>query len=241
MWPPESFESGRDAPVDIAGELALGVLDPETHAAVKAQLATDEALAEAYEAWSLRLAPLALAATPAAPSQDLWPQIRARLSSNDNRAAPLRNSRGWRAIAAGLAVICVGLALTLAAQHLQPAASNGRIDQVAVLVSPDGATRSVAGLDAARTRVRLANGALRAPRGRDLELWLIVGTRAPAPLGVIRARPEGSQAQEFRLPRSSAWPSSTPLTLAVSVEPLGGSPTGKPTGPIIAAGRLAAI
>lgn len=66
------------------------------------------------------------------------------------------------------------------------------------------------------------------------ELWLIPAEGgAPlsvAVLGVLAARIEVPQALRARL-RPGA-------TLAVSVEPRGGSPTGQPTGPVIASGKL---
>jgi anti-sigma-K factor RskA len=61
-----------------------------------------------------------------------------------------------------------------------------------------------------------------------LELWaLAAGAKAPAPLGVIP--PAGKT-----VPPGVA----EGTTLLVSLEPKGGSPTGKPTGPVLYAGTL---
>jgi anti-sigma-K factor RskA len=74
-----------------------------------------------------------------------------------------------------------------------------------------------------------------AQAGKDYELWL-VSARYPAPqsLGVIG---EG----EFTVRRNLARYDSPTLkdaTFAVSVEPTGGSPTGKPSGPPVFTGKL---
>jgi anti-sigma-K factor RskA len=61
------------------------------------------------------------------------------------------------------------------------------------------------------------------------ELWIIVGNDPPVSLGVIPASGE-----TISLPGAAVG-----AVLAVTLEPPGGSPTGKPTGPIIAKGALA--
>ena len=72
---------------------------------------------------------------------------------------------------------------------------------------------------------------------RDLELWAIAPGGKPISLGLIPVAGKGriqlSQAQQALL--------ATPLTLAVSLEPRGGSPTGQPTGPVLYQGQLASL
>ena len=70
---------------------------------------------------------------------------------------------------------------------------------------------------------------------RALELWAIAPGGKPISLGLVPTSGKGriqlSQAQQALL--------SAPLTLAVSLEPQGGSPTGQPTGPVLYQGALA--
>ena len=66
--------------------------------------------------------------------------------------------------------------------------------------------------------------------GRAFEMWLIVGEGPPRSLGVFDPR-----AGRVTLPDV---PGDVVPTLAISVEPPGGSPTGLPTGPVIFTGRL---
>ena len=72
---------------------------------------------------------------------------------------------------------------------------------------------------------------------RDLELWAIPNGGKPISLGLLPASGKGriqlSTAQQALLIK--------PLTLAVSLEPRGGSPTGQPTGPVLYQGQLASI
>ena len=70
------------------------------------------------------------------------------------------------------------------------------------------------------------------------ELWLIPADGKPRSLGLLQRRPRRHRRHPARtlrhLPTSDA-------VLAVSLEPQGGSPTGAPTGPVIAAGKLTAL
>ncbi|WP_248749423.1 anti-sigma factor [Pseudomonas sp. MWU15-20650] len=72
---------------------------------------------------------------------------------------------------------------------------------------------------------------------RALELWAIPTGGKPVSLGLLPTTGKGrislSKAQQTLL--------NTPLTLAVSLEPQGGSPTGQPTGPVLYQGQLASL
>lgn len=72
---------------------------------------------------------------------------------------------------------------------------------------------------------------------RDLELWAIPAGGKPISLGVVPSAGKGriqlSEAQQALL--------TAPLTLAVTLEPRGGSPTGQPTGPVLYQGQLASL
>lgn len=72
---------------------------------------------------------------------------------------------------------------------------------------------------------------------RSLELWAIPADGKPISLGVIPAGGKGkvelNEAQKVLIGK--------PVALAVTLEPKGGSPTGKPTGPVLYQGALAAL
>jgi len=66
------------------------------------------------------------------------------------------------------------------------------------------------------------------------ELWLIPADGKPRPLGILRA----DRAVTITIPPALVPHATSNAVLAVSLEPQGGSPTGQPTGPVIATGKL---
>jgi anti-sigma-K factor RskA len=72
---------------------------------------------------------------------------------------------------------------------------------------------------------------------RAMELWLIPAGDKPHSLGLIApGRPV-----RIEVPRDLVDRIGANSALAVSLEPPGGSPTGQPTGPVIASGRLTSL
>src|SRR3546814_7580452 len=67
--------------------------------------------------------------------------------------------------------------------------------------------------------------------GHSLELWLIAQDRKPESLGLLK--PQASTL--ITLNKTRLAPE---VTLAVSLEPTGGSPTGQPTGAVLYAGEI---
>ena len=203
--------SGREEDDALAAEYVLGVPDLSERLAVEARIKADPAFAALVEGWVQRLSPLNEEFAEA-PAPDLLPKIEARLFP----AAPRRARGGfWR----WLAGMAVAASLVVAA--------------IATLTPPQPVL--VATLATADARlsyeVRSFGDSLRVTRvagvpaveGQVHELWLIAPGAAPVSLGLLEDRP-----LTVRYPAPPAgW------TLAVSVEPAGGSPTGAPTGPVI--------
>ncbi|MGV3650238.1 MAG: anti-sigma factor [Devosia sp.] len=230
-------ESDRDSV--LAAEYALGLLSPADRAAFAARLADEPGLAAMLAGWQARFASLDDEFEPVQPPAAGFARIEARLFE----PAPARKAGWWdslalwRGLAAGafaVAVITTSLAL------MRPAPADPTVlatQLVAALRAQEGSgVEFVAFYDAASATVRLAPLSGAAVPQRDYELWLIAGSAAPVSMGVIPVA-------------RSAVPVSEPLrgeldagaTLAVSLEPEGGSPTGSPTGPIVALGPAIAI
>lgn len=72
-------------------------------------------------------------------------------------------------------------------------------------------------------------------QARDLELWAIAPGGKPVSLGLVPVSGKG----RIQLSKEQQALLTSPLTLAVSLEPHGGSPTGQPTGPVLYQGALA--
>jgi anti-sigma-K factor RskA len=73
-----------------------------------------------------------------------------------------------------------------------------------------------------------------APAGKSAQLWMIGGDGVPKPMGLLAS----TGPSKMVLPADKRAKLSEGVTLAVSVEPVGGSPTGLPTGPVVASGKL---
>ena len=89
--------------------------------------------------------------------------------------------------------------------------------------------------DPAASTVRLP-GPMPIPAGHSAQLWAIVDGGKPVPLGVFRIVGTNVVADA----RSNAMMKAGTM-LAISLEPVGGSPTGKPTGPVVASGKLTSV
>jgi anti-sigma-K factor RskA len=215
----------------LAAEYVLGTLPEDERRAARDRIEVDGAFAARVRAWELRLAPLnADYAEASAP--DLLPAIEERLFGG---AAPARAARpvprrrwfdlGWRggALAAAAAAVIVFLAVAL--WPPSPAPVVLRAD----LAAEDADLRFAARWDAAAGRLELTRvSGTAAPEGQDYELWLIDEAGVPRSLGLLRD--PVTQVAAVLAPG---------LTLAVSLEPEGGSPEPVPTGPVLAAAALA--
>ncbi len=213
----------------------LGLLPPNQARALEALALSDAAVAASVTAWEDRLAPLADLVPPLPPPPALWRRL-ALAAGLDDATSPGRGaSRAlwrslglWRTAAAGAAAIAAGLAVLLYAQPARRAEPllaaltpfNAPGATFLVRVGPDGMATVVAVTDAS------------VPQGRSLQLWAVrAGADAPVSLGLL---PGSGRA---RLP----IPPAPGTQLLISQEPLGGSPTNLPTGPVVYSGLLTAL
>lgn len=102
---------------------------------------------------------------------------------------------------------------------------------VAEIAGEDDGLRVLVAYDPGQGGLRVERTAGTVPPDRVLELWAIGGDGVPVSLGILPdaglvALPEPIRAQIAG------------LTLAISEEPTGGSPTGAPTGPVRATGQV---
>jgi anti-sigma-K factor RskA len=209
--------SPLDADDALAAEYVLGVLSLADRSAVEARLKNDSAFVARVAAWENRLAPLNddYAEVPA---PDLLPRIEARLFPV--AAKPARRPLfGWLSGAATAAAIAIGAVVMFTPPSPPPV--------VATLGEADASLRFEARFDGQALTVTRVAGTP-APEGQVQQLWIIAPDAAPVSLGLL----EGETIAVPYPEAPAGW------TLAVSVEPAGGSPTGAPTGPVVAAGVI---
>ena len=157
-----------------------------------------------------------------APPPRVWAQIETAIGSR--AARPTRGTGIWPALAAGLAA----LAVLFGGLYLQ----SPRIDQAQyVAVIADQATGPIWLLQAFTEELRVSTITERPePPGNSYELWMLPdGGAAPVSLGLI----PGTGNAALPLDAQALAVLAQTSTLAVSLEPAGGSPTGAPTGPVI--------
>jgi len=214
----------------LAAEFALGVLAEDERAAAARRVARERAFADLVAQWERRLAPWAAEIAEATPHAQVWERIVAQLPS---QAAPRprlwQNLAFWRpfALASGaLAAACIGALIYL-----------GSLSHEALLVAElngNGKHALVATIDPRRSTVLAVPANLAVTGDRVPELWLIVPGKDPRALGVIDAQ----KPMALPIPAHLMADATTEAALAISLEPPGGSPTGQPTGPVIAVGPL---
>ena len=222
----------------LAGEYVLGTLDAAERTAVAARRQREPALEAAIAGWEARLAPLLDEIAPVAPPDDLLDGIMHRIDGeaggNIETMALRRRLRIWRSAALGAGAVAAGLALFLATNILAP--SRPAQNFVAVLQHGAASPAFIVSVDIARRSLTIRQVAAAPQTNRSYQLWLVNDNlHAPRSLGVVQNAAftvESSQLSD--LPRQTVRDS----TFAVTLEPLGGSPSGLPTGPILYSGTL---
>lgn len=235
----------------LAAELALGLLDGAEHTAARARVLADPAFAAETAWWRDRLGGLAGLWIPAEPPAGLLQQIEAALDGTPG-AAPLAAGPGrWRwfgggavagALAAGLAALLLMPGTEVVERRIVqrveqpvqvPVAIPAAPPLVAILAPGEGTDREpVAAVFDRQTRTLRLTAIISVPENRVAELWRIGSDQVPRPLGLLTtgARTPIEIDQDLTL--------SADEIIAISIEPVGGSPTGSPTGEVIASGAL---
>jgi anti-sigma-K factor RskA len=223
-----------------AAEYALGTLEAGERAALVARRLREPDLDAAIRAWEARLSPLAEATPPLAPPTDFLPAIEARIHAvapaSDAVATLRRRLTRWRAAAIGATGIAAALAIGIVGREATRPAAPGEF--VAVLQKSPDSPAFVATVNLARGELTVRPVAARPQAGKSYELWIIdPKLGAPRSLGVLDA------SAVTRNPRLSGYDRSVveDATYAVTIEPEGGSPDGKPSGPPVFVGKLVPV
>ena len=220
--------------ITLAGEYALHLMDADARRTFAARLDAEPALRALVVEWNEQLVPLAEDFTPQPPPAALKARIENRLFPATQQKT--RSWSVWRVLAgSGLAAALAVVLLVVLPQDPAPVPFTPSL--TAQIAAEDQSLIVQASFAPDTGVLRIDRQAGTANPGRVLELWLIAeGADEPVSLGVL---PEESQT-DIVLPETLAL-AIAGGTLAISDEPLGGSPTGAPTGDVLALGPVVSL
>lgn len=224
----------------LAAEYVLGTLEASERASIDLRRQREPLLEQAIAAWEQRLAPLGETVPGVAPPADLLAKIERRLAAPQTHAttAPLSpmpsaeivrlttRVKRWRRTALAASALAASLALAIGLREtvLAPQPQNF----VAVFQKDDALPSFLLSIDLATRQLTIRPVAAEPQAGKTYQLWIASEQLGPAPqsLGLL---------EEAKAPTRKSLATFDPALLAkatfgVSIEPTGGSPTGRPSG-----------
>jgi anti-sigma-K factor RskA len=229
----------EDAP-PLAAEFVLGLVQGFERDALEKRRRDDYVFAREVEFWEARLGPISGDVKPEAVSPHVWEKIAQEVG---HKPIPLSASKAgkdegglwnslpfWRSLGlAGPALAAASLVFAMAGLVSPPPSL------VATLTLTDGKYAFMASVDRMTGKVMLMPAAdMPAPADHTHELWIVPVGGTPRSLGTFVA----DAPIMIKMPRETMPGADAEAMLAISVEPMGGSKTGAPTGPVVASGKM---
>jgi anti-sigma-K factor RskA len=224
-------------------EYVLGVLGNDERREIERAIQQEAGMAESLARWQARLMPLTEDLADVNPPPHVWNRLQSKLGwTRRERPAGLWNSLSfwrWTGLTSIVAACALAIVLTrTVTQQNATAPAAGAHYLVATLERQGAGAGWTATVDPEHARIVVVpphDFAIAA--NQSTQMWMIPQGAKPISLGVIDTkRPTVVHVAQAQLqilgPRT---------TLAVSLEPRGGSPTGQPTGPVLAAGNVEGI
>ncbi|MCY7353632.1 MAG: anti-sigma factor [Lysobacter sp.] len=246
----------------LAAEYVLGVLDADQRRIAMQRVQTDLQFAGEVAAWERHFSPWLQSIAPMAVADHIWPRIQQTLGllgpmRADRTTTPPASASWWDSVgvwrwlsAGGFTAAAASLfAMMINTQRPQsaptpappiatvpvPAPAMAVPDMVATMAADDGGTAFVANIDSQHGKIMMVPVSVDSiPAGVVPELWLIPEGGAALSLGLL----DPTRAHSVDIPESMRDAMSATSLLAVTLEPPGGAPGGKATGPIIAKGGI---
>lgn len=239
MNTPENKKGDRSRDEVLAGEYVLGVLPIDVRRAVEQRLATDKAFRLMVDRWENNLSGFNDAYGPdLVPPPKVFARIERELFGEE---APIERVSIWDSVmfwrGTTLLAAAAAFILFISSPGFLGLTDNTGPVRLASLAGDNGDVGLVAYYSATDGALRLTPAAGGTQQSKSLELWMIDGDKAPQSLGVVPMNRDGiiivPDAYRSRITKG--------VTLAVSLEPFGGSTTGAPTGPILMTGKANSI
>lgn len=221
----------------LAGEYALDLLDPVARIDVERRAEREPALAAAVAEWRDRLLELDHSAPPIAPSVGLWSRIDSAIDAPALAAEPApKASRSpfaklWSDVTTLRSFALAGAAASVALAFVAVTAYEAARRQpqvIAVLMSADGKPGAIVDVFADGSSYVAPIADVAVPTDRTMQVWTKWSEETgPVSLGLL-------QASNSATLHNASLPAPKPAQLyEITLEPSGGSPTGRPTGPIL--------
>lgn len=225
-------DGAPDDDTGLAAEYVLRLMDDVTRAEFEARLALSAELRAEVAFWEAEFAGMAEAELRPVPVPDrVKGHLMHELFPEPPRPPLLMQIGLWQALTFASLCLSAGLAWQVY-QAPEPTAPPLLVGEIAA--EDESRLRLLAAYDGVDGTLRLSRTDGVAAPGRVLELWAIAGEdAAPVSLGLLSEDAEGTVTLPENLREIAG-----DLLLAISDEPPGGSPTGAPTGEVLALGRL---
>jgi len=224
----------------LAAEYVLGTLAGLARSRFEYYMHQDPSLQALVQRWGQVLNPMGSLVQPVKPPKRVWKTIEQRLQLKNTNKGIWRSLALWRSISllGATMAILVGLYLGPLQPLQQPQITK---DYLAVIENSQSQGAWVISTDLKQKRLIVRNlKTQQIASDKDFELWLLPDTnnkqsfKAPVSVGLIKA----DKQTEIVLSDTVYSAIQKAGGVAVSLEPLGGSPTGLPTGPVLYQGKL---
>ncbi|WP_285540639.1 anti-sigma factor [Brucella sp. NBRC 12950] len=220
---------------ELADEYVLGLLNPDEELQIEAEISHNDELKQAVANSLERFLALDTSVNPMHVDERIWEAIQNQLlESAAASVSPVRNANDnkfgvnrWRlaALSASAAsiLLAIGLGWSLT-RTIEPVV-------IAVLLDDTGGVQAIVeDFGNENARVRLLNN-VEIPSGKTIQVWTLPSQEiGPVSMGLLEgAHSAVLKGPDLPLPRGEQL-------YELTLEPAGGSPTGRPTGPILSKG-----
>lgn len=218
----------------LAGEYVLGVLDGAERDAFERRAAREALLREHVAYWQSRFADLDNGIAPKDVPPALWSKIEAQLGRKHIAATgPSLSERLWSSLgfwrgasfAGALASLVLAISVGLLAGRATP-----QPQIVAVMLTPEGVPGAIAEIHYNGSINVIPIHDFDVPKGKTLQVWTLFDkAKGPISVGLIERTRQA-------LFHRADLPTGQQQLYEITLEPEGGSPTGRPTGPVLVKG-----
>ncbi|GAC16003.1 anti-sigma factor [Aliiglaciecola lipolytica] len=211
----------------LAAEFVLGTLHGSARARFRQLMVEHSELADTVNQWESYFNDMALHLNPIVPDDSVWEKIQARLdnakikSADDNVVSlPQKTNNFWK----GLSVLATAAVVILAVLLVKPIQQPVE-DSIQFTVVTDEQNTPLWLIEIFTQKIEAqATKNVLAKANNDYELWMVPKDgSAPISLGLL------AQTGKTSLPKNAIFEQIDIAALAVSLEPVGGSPNGSPT------------